>query len=125
MSLAVKQPQHALLYSVLTIRRKVVSSTVILETQAARYSPNTAVSTVAVVQFKILCVCLCVWGVCTQNWTTELTVQVGCPWGRTRLVTCDLRTLYNQGSVAEVDTIKEQQLKRMQIESCWAWPGKD
>jgi len=60
MSVAVKQPQHPLLYSRFNHKKESSKITVILGMQAARYSPNTTVSTVAVVQFKIFSVCLCV-----------------------------------------------------------------
>ena len=52
-SQAVKHPQHSPLYSISLIRlqgKKVVSSTVILETQAGWHLPSTTVSTVAVAQ---------------------------------------------------------------------------
>ena len=50
---AVKHPQHSPFYSITLIRlqgKKVVSSTVILETQAAWHLPSTTVSTVTVAQ---------------------------------------------------------------------------
>jgi len=55
-SQAVKHPQPSPFYSVSLIRvqgKKVVSSTVILETQAAWHLPSTTVSTDTVVQFKL------------------------------------------------------------------------
>ena len=55
MSLAVKRPQNPL-YSVSSLGmhgKKVVSSTVILEMQAAWNLPSTTVSTVAVAQFTM------------------------------------------------------------------------
>jgi len=58
-----------------------------------------------------------VWGVC-KHWTGLLDYWTDnnykYKWGGTTLVTRDLCTLRNQGSVAEVDADEEQQLKRTQ-----------
>ena len=67
-------------------------------------------------------VCMCVW-----------VTDVGCPQGGTRLVMCDLCTLYcvcvitsgcNQGAVAEVDAVGQQQLKWTQTGSS-SWSSRD